>query len=304
MSKIATLILNYKGLSDTIDCLESLSNIDSKGFNHKVFVVDYSKENQFDQIKSKFPNIQVFRQEKNLGFAAANNYLIKKAQDWGTDYVHLLNNDTLVSKDFLITLYQYLEHEPKVGAVSPKIYFAKGYEYYKDKYEKKDLGKVIWYAGGKIDWDNVYGSHIGVDEVDHGQFDKTTDTDFFSGCCVLIRADVLDKIGGFDPKYFLYWEDTDLSMRIKKDGYCIKYLPTAHIWHKNAGSSGVGSSLHDYFLSRNRLYFAHRYANLRTKLALHKQSLTKLKIGSKWEKQAIKDFYFAKMGIGSWPNKK
>lgn len=300
MHKIAILILNYNGLSDTLDCLDSLSQINAKDFKHQIFIVDYGKDNQVKAIKSKFPDLQVFHQEKNLGFAGANNFLFAKAKSWQPDYYLLLNNDTLVSSDFLANLYDYLEHNSQVATVSPKIYFAQGHEFHKSKYSVQELGNVIWYAGGKIDWHNVYCSHIGVDEVDHGQFEQINDTDFFSGCCALIRAKALEAVGFFDPKYFLYWEDVDLSIRFQKAGWQIKYFQDSHIWHKNAGSSAVGSDLHNYFLNRNRLYFGFKYAKFRTKLALVRQSLAQLKTASKWEKQAIKDFYFAKMGVGSW----
>ncbi|NMB56898.1 glycosyltransferase family 2 protein [Candidatus Beckwithbacteria bacterium] len=300
MKKIAILIINFNGLVQTLTCLQSLEKIKHEQFTVQIFVVDYGLEDQTQEIKAKFPDIQIYREEKNLGFAGGNNFLGTKALAWQADYILLLNNDTLVSPDFLQKLFNYLEKNPKVAAVCPKIYFAKGYEYHKNKYQDKDLGKVIWYAGGKIDWDNIYSSHRGVDEVDYGQFNETNDTQFFSGCCVLLRTEVVQKIGLFNEKLFMYWEDVDLSMRILKSGFAIKYYPQSYIFHKNAGSSGVGSSLHDYFLNRNRLYFAFKYASLRTKLAIFRQSLVKLVNGSQWERQAVKDFYLGNMGIGSW----
>ena len=299
MSKIATLILNFNDLNNTLECLKSLKDIKTIGFDHQIFLVDYGKQNQTSKFKATFPSLNLYRQEANLGFSAANNFLIKKAFNWGADYILLLNNDTLVSPNFIKTLYKYLDSHPQVAAVSPKIYFAKGFEFHKNKYDDKDLGKVIWYAGGKIDWQNLYCSHLGVDQVDQAQFDQIYSTDFFSGCCALINVPALNHVGLFDPKYFLYWEDVDLSYRLKKAGYNISYCGKTHIWHKNAGSSSVGSDLQTYFLNRNRLYFGLKYARPKTKLALLKQSLSLLK-GTKWQKQATLDFYFAKMGIGSW----
>lgn len=302
MKKIAILILNYNGLEDTLVCLEDLSKIKIADFSYQIFLVDYGVENQVQELKSKYPHIKIYRNEKNLGFAGGNNFLIKKALAWQADYFLLLNNDTQVPSDFLLKLFNYLKVHPQIGAISPKIYFAQGYEYHKNRYQEKDLGKIIWFAGGKIDWQNTYCSHLGVDQVDQGQFDHSDKTDFISGCCCLIRSEVFNKVGFFDEKYFLYWEDVDLSLRIKKAGFDIKFLPATFIYHKNAGSSSVGSDLQDYFLNRNRLYFAFKYAGLRTRFAILRESLKNLQSGNFWYKQAIKDFYSAKMGIGSWKN--
>jgi GT2 family glycosyltransferase len=302
MKKIAIIILNYNNPQDTFDCLKSLEKINHQNYQPTIFLVDYgSNPISLSTINSKLP-ILLIRKNYNLGFAKANNLGIKKALKNNCDYILCLNNDTLVPPDFLHKMFEYLEKKGKVAAISPKIYFAKGFEYHKNRYTEKDKGKVIWYAGGKLDWQNIYGSHRGVDEVDKGQFDQVSDTDFLSGCCLLIKSHILSKVGLFNEKLFLYWEDTDLSQRFKKAGFQIKYFPQSYIWHKNAGSSGVGSKLHDYFLNRNRLWFGFKYAPMRTKLALLRQSLVQLAKGNTWTKKAIVDFYLKRMGQGTWTN--
>ncbi len=100
--------------------------------------------------------------------------------------------------------------------VGGKIYFEKGYEFFKDKYKDDQRGKVIWYAGGKIDWNNVYGVARGVDEVDKGQFERVEDTDFATGTCMLLSRKALREVGMFNERYFMYYEDTELSVRMKK----------------------------------------------------------------------------------------
>lgn len=305
MKKIGIVLINYgeKSLNNTLECLNSLKNIELGNFEYKSFVLCYGDEKTEDlaiEIKSKHSEVEIIIESGNLGFAKGNNIGIKKALEWGADYVLLLNNDTIVHPGFLMNLYNYLEENDKVCAVSPKIYFEKGFEFHKDKYEEKDLGNVIWYAGGVIDWANIYASHKGVDEVDQGQFDEIYDPEFISGCCVLIRKEIFEKVGYLNEDLFLYWEDTELSMRIKDAGYEIKYYPKAHIWHKNAGGSGVGSDLHDYFLNRNRLWFGFKYGETRTKRALFKHSIKLWLSGNKWVKRAVSDYYFGKMGVGSW----
>lgn len=212
-----------------------------------------------------------------------------------------MNNDTIVSQDFLTSLIDFAKDKEDLGIVSPKIYFAPGFEYHKDRYKKADQGKVIWYAGGKIDWENIYASHIGVDEVDQGQYDKAKEIDFATGCCMLIKRDVLEKVGLFDKNYFVYFEDVDLSTRAKKAGFKVYYTPNTFLWHKNASSSGKpGSSLHVYYQTRNRLYFGLKYAHIKTKIHLIRDALFMTFGGNPAQKKACLDFFTNKMGKGSY----
>jgi GT2 family glycosyltransferase len=141
-----------------------------------------------------------------------------------------------------------------------------------------------------------------VDEVDRGQYNKEGETAYVNGCLMLVKKEVFKKIGLFDPKFFMYLEDTDFCLRAQKSGFKLLYAPKAVIWHLNAGSSGVGSALHDYFISRNRLLFGLRWAPVRSKLALIKESLFLLLTGREWQKKGASDFYLGKFGKGSWDN--
>jgi len=301
MKKVAIIILNYKGVNDTLSCLKSLHAIKNYNYSVNILVVNYSNDgNDAQKITNTYPSVNLINKSGNLGFSKANNIGILKALKLGADYVLLLNNDTLVSLDFLDLLFHYLEENHKVAAVSPKIYFAKGFEFHKKRYIAKDLGRVIWYAGGQIDWKNMYSSHRGVDEADHGQYDDLSETDHISGCCVLIRKSALEQIGLLNEDLFLYWEDTDWSIRAKRLDWQLKIFPKAYIWHKNASSSSSGSTLQDYYLTRNRLWIGMHYAPIRTKFALIRQSLVQLINGRKWEKIGVRDFWLGKMGKGSW----
>ncbi len=200
----------------------------------------------------------------------------------------------------LTNLLNAIQEDKKIAIVSPKIYFAKGYEFAKDKYKTSELGKVIWYAGGKTDMKNVYGKNIGVDEVDKGQHDKLREIDFATGACFLVSAIALKQVGLFDEKYFMYKEDEDLAMRMKKMGWKIVYEPKAVVWHKVAQSSGIGSNLNDYFISRNRLLFGFKYGGLRTKFALMRESIKLFIFGRHYQAVGIRDYYLRKFGRGSW----
>ncbi len=302
MKKVFIVIVNYNTEKDTKNLLASLQRIEKNNFNLQIIVVDNGSEIKFqlDHQEEK-ENITILRNDENKGFAGGYNIGICEALAQKADYVLIINNDTKVYSDMLKNLLKILQSDSKIGVTVPKIYFAKGHEFYKDRYSEKELGKVIWYAGGYIDWKNIKSVHRGVDEVDHGQYDKTEPIDFATGCCMLFKSEVLEKIGLFDERYFLYYEDADLSQRIKKAGFKIYYAPQAMLIHINAASSGgPGNKLHDYFLTRNQMLFGFTYAPLRSKIALFRQSLRLLLNGRLIQKQAVKDFYLRKFGKGTF----
>lgn len=303
MKTVAIVILNFNGKKNTIKCIESFKEIQDFP-NHKTLIVvvdNASNDGSIEAIKSRFPDITLIQNKKNLGYGEGNNVGIRYAIDHGSSYVLIINNDTIVNEALVKELLTVAKADRKIGIVCPKIYFEKEYEFHKDRYKKGELGKVIWYAGGEMDWNNVIGYHRGVDEVDYGQFEKEMETDFASGNCMLIRKEVFDKVGFFDKKYFLYYEDSDFSMRVKKAGFAIRFVPKAMLWHKNAASAGgSGSLLQDYYITRNRLIFGMRYASFRAKAALIKESFALFLKGRKWQRQGVFDFYIGRFEKGSF----
>ena len=305
MKTVGLVTINFNSEKETHACLESLTRMDvPKGFKLRIVVVDNASKVPFTLTpREKKDGIELLRSGENLGFTGGNNLGMRYVLDHGDEYVMLLNNDTIVSPELLTNLLTQLDADSRVGVTVPKIYFAKGHEYHKDRYEKKDLGKVFWYAGGEVDFANAYTRHRGVDEVDHGQYDTMEPVAFATGCCLLTRREVLEKVGLFDDKFFLYFEDGDLGERIKRAGYTLLYVPSAYLWHINAGSSGSGSSLHDYYLTRNRMLFGMRYAPLRTKIALIRESARLLLYGREWQKRGLRDFYMGIFGKGTFGSK-
>lgn len=299
MNSTAVIVLHYLNAQNTRDCLESLIRGNYQKDPFKLIVVANSDENNFSaSLIRDYPLVEVIKPKENDGFAAGNNLGIKFALKEGYQHLILLNNDTIVSPDLVSKITEKTEKDNDIGLLSPKIYFAKGFEYYIDKYTDEDWGKVIWYGGGKIDWANVYASHRGVDEVDRGRFDKEEETDFATGCCLYIRSEVVKKIGYLDEKYFMYFEDVDYSVRAKKKGFKVSYYPNTCLWHKNAASSGKpGSSIHIYYQTRNRLYFGMKYAPILTKKSLFLESIRDI-FKDKVKRKAIRDFYFQRMGKG------
>ncbi len=302
MQTIAISLITYNSHEATIACLKSLEKIKKNDSNLHVYVIDNASKEPF--VYPHQPQnfeLTILHQKINSGFSGGHTIGIAHALKEKAEYILILNNDTIVDPMMLTSLWEVLEKDQTLAGSVPKIYFAKGHEFHKDRYSPSEQGKVFWYAGGKMDWNNVVGSHRGVDQVDQGQYDKDEIVDLLTGCCVLLRSEVLKTVGTFDARYFLYYEDADLHERIKRAGYSVMYVPSAVLWHSNAGSTGgSGSVLQDYFISRNRMLFGMTYAPFRTKVALFRESLRLLKSGRQWQKIGIKDYYMRKFGKGSF----
>ena len=301
MKKIAIIVLNWKQPKLTIETINSLLKIKHSSFNYEIILVDNgSPDDSLKNFNQEYKNnklIKILNTKSNLGYAGGNNFGIDYALKNNFDFIILLNNDVLVDSNFLNEL---LKESANYDIIGPKIYFAPGFEFHKDRYQTKDLGKVIWSMGGQMDWNNIYGSNISIDEVDHGQFKEIMNkVDFISGCCLMASRQVFQKIGKLDENYFMYLEDVDFCQRAKIVGFKMACIPKSIIWHVNSGSTSGPGDLQNYFITRNRIYFAYKYAKLRTKIAIFRESF-KFLFKSKWQRQAVIDIYINKMNKGSW----
>lgn len=278
MKKIAVVIVNYKLKDEVLKCVQSVKDNDYKDL--QIILVDNNSNDGLEKEKGK--DILFIQTGKNLGYAGGNNIGIKKALEAGCDFIFILNPDTTIDKKAIDVLVKKAK-STQGDILGPKIYF--------------NSSKKIWFAGGKFDKLNVLGSHIGVDEVDRGQYENEVEVDFVTGAAMFVKREVFEKIGYFDEKYFLYYEDSDFCFRAKKAGFKIIYIPTAIIYHQNAKSTGLGSSLQDYFITRNRLVFASKFLNLRTQIALFKEALRNFKNPNR--RRALIDFIICNLGKGS-----
>jgi GT2 family glycosyltransferase len=296
---ISIILVNYNSDEYTIDCLDSLLKIKTPGFKHTTIVVDNASTVPLVLPKRHLvPTIELIRSESNLGFTGGNNMGIHYGvEKFNSDYVLLLNNDTTVDPNFLKELLNHAESHPKAGITTSKIYFTKGREFHIDSYDKKNLGKVLWYAGGSVDWDHLVAFHRGVDEVDRGQFDNQLECDFATGCTLMIKREVLEKIGTLDKKYFLYMEDVEYSIRAKKAGYEVHFVPNSIVWHKNAGSTGgSGSPLQQYYQSRNTLLFTIMHGSWKQMVTVIRLALRFVFTGTKNERRAVFHLLTARFG--------
>ncbi|MEK9201182.1 MAG: glycosyltransferase family 2 protein [Patescibacteria group bacterium] len=298
---ISAVVLNWNGQEYIEDCLTSLSLLQTGDHQLKVIVVDNgSTDASVDLIKKKFPDSTLIETRENLGYAEGNNVGIRLALENQSDYIWIINPDIKLAPDALISLIHASAKNPQYGIFGSKIYFFPGFEFHKKDYAKKDLGKVIWYAGGLMDWKNLIANHRGVDQIDTGQYDDQKETDFVTGASMFIKSQVIRDVGLLDAKYFLYFEENDFCQGARKIGWRLLYVPESVAWHKNAQATGVGSPLQDYYIARNRMLFGLRHAPIHTKLALVKESLSLLSGGRPWQKQGIKDFYLGRFGKGSY----
>jgi GT2 family glycosyltransferase len=216
--KVSIIILNWNGLEDTIECLESLTKITY--LNYEVIIVDNGSEgNDVEVLQNRFGSyVHIIRNDRNYGFAEGNNIGMRYALKGEGEYVLLLNNDTIVAPDFLTELIKVAESDSKIGLLGPKVYF----------YHEPNR---IWFAGGRISL-LAASSVQGYRQVDKGQFDKVDRIDFVTGSCVLIRRVVLKSIGLFDPIYFFAIEDVDLCLRAIRARFINVFVPNSKIWHK------------------------------------------------------------------------
>ncbi len=295
-AEVFVITVNWNRKSDTEACLSSLEKIEKCGVNLHVIVVDNgSADDSVASIRKKFPWVTLLPTGRNLGFTGGNNVGITYALRHQADFVWLLNNDTFVDTHVLNVLKAF--GDPKVGIAGSKIYFAPGHEFHLTRYKENEQGRVFWYAGGLIDWRNMYASHRGVDEVDHGQYDREEGTSFVTGCSMMIRKSVFDRIGMLDDRYYLYLEDLDFCLRAKESGFSLRYVPSSILWHVNAGSSSrPGNPLQQYYITRNRLLIGRLYALKRTRFALFREALRFMVSGTPIQRKAVLDAFCNRFG--------
>ena len=246
---VVLIILNWNGKHDTIECLKSLQQLSYQNF--EILVVDNgSTDGSVACFRQELPDVSVAENNTNLGFAEGNNVGIRCAIRRGADYVLLLNNDTIVDKDFLTHLIAVAENDPSIGFAGPKVYY----------YDFKGRKDVLSFAGASINVALGKPYRFGVNTIDRGQYDSIREVDYVEGSCLLARVDSLERVGLLNPTYRLYWEDAELCFRGRKAGYKSVYVPTATIWHKVGIKASAKRVQGYYYGGRNRVLFVKEYA--------------------------------------------
>ena len=240
---VTIIVLNWNGLADTSACLESLARLDD-GVAHEVLVVDNgSTDGSPSVIRERFPGVHVVETGKNLGFAGGNNVGLRWALERGSEYALLPNDDTEVAPDFLRLLVEVAGSDPRIGMLGPTIY------YYAEP-------QTVWSAGGSVDWRRGTTRMVGVGEQDTGQFGESPrEMDFITGCALLVKRDVLQRVGLLDERFFTYYEDTEWCVRARRAGFKSVHVPRAKVWHKIPLDARESSTTVHYYMTRNRLLF-------------------------------------------------
>jgi GT2 family glycosyltransferase len=231
MRRLAVVILNWNGLEDTRALLRSLDRCRvPEGWAVSVVVVDNgSTDGSPRAIASEHPRVELIALPENRRFAGGNNEGLKRSLAAGADAVMLLNNDTEADPGLLERLLLALDQHPEAGAVAPLIYFGVP-------------SQRIWYAGGRCRIAVGYAGHRGLRRLDRGQYRSAEPTGYLTGCCLLARREVWERVGLLDERYFIYAEDADWSLRARRAGITLLFVPTARLWHRVSTSGGGGAS--------------------------------------------------------------
>ena len=235
------IVVNYNGMQFLTECFDALAHLAYPRDRFEVILVDNaSTDDSVGYTRLYFPWIRILQLDKNHGFCRPNNEGVKIAKG---EYVVLLNNDTMVEREWLSELVNgALSEEQIVSCASKMLYY--------------DRREIINTAGGKITiiGGGFYRGYGDRDGTKYGEFEYTG---FGCGAGVLVRKDFFESIGGFDEDYFASCEEHDLGWKSWLFGCKVLYVPTAVMYHKESGTFGSKSSYHPtkvYFITRNRLY--------------------------------------------------
>lgn len=236
---VAIVVLNFNGEACLPLLLESLQSLSYE--SRMIIIVDNdSQDDSFAVAKKALPEGIFLQNSENLGFAAGMNVGIREALKRSAQYVWLLNNDATVAPDTLSKLISFCESREDVGAVSPRIMTPEGQP---------------WFTGGKISFLRMRASHVA------GTSDETPyESEYLSGCALFIPSPVLRSVGLLDERYFLYYEDADLSFRITKAKKKLFVVPEALVWHAELSETRTPAKL--YHLVYSGLLFFHTHSPL------------------------------------------
>lgn len=241
---IAAVVLNYRRVDDTLECIRSL--MASEGVSLEIIVVDNcSRDGSAERIASAFPKLRILCTAANLGYAGGNNLGIRAALRDGARAILVINNDCTVERH---TVARMVEAAASGGAgiVSPKVC----------DYFRPD---TIQYAGYRNLHFLAQGIPVGEGERDKGQYDRPRELNAAPGCAMLLSRRLCEMVGLFDEQFFSYSEELDLCRRATEEGFRIVFAPLARVWHKKAATLDEGSPDYAYYLTRGRLIYARKH---------------------------------------------
>jgi GT2 family glycosyltransferase len=244
--QVIAIVLNWNRVDDTQCCVLSLLQSDYS--NLEVLVVDNGSDRVlYEQLQNTLPPVvHLLRSEENLGFAAGNNLGLRLALDRGADYALVINNDTIIDPAMIGQLVAAAEAQPEAGLLGPIIYYL----------NEPDL---VWFAGYRFSH-GIYILRRGLRLAP--PLRSVEEVDFVSGCGMLMRRAMLERVGLFSGEYFMYYEDLDLCFRVKAAGFKILCVTGAQMWHAvSASTGGAESPLKQYYQVKSSLIFYRKHSH-------------------------------------------
>lgn len=228
---VSVIIVNYRSREKTRQCLSSLRKVDFSGISHETIVVDNSESDDFDdEFRTSFPDVSFLRSGRNLGMGSGNNFGAQKAVG---DFFLIVNPDTVLRLDAVRVLFRSMKDRDDIGIAGPKLlnpdetlqYSCLRFpRFWTPILRRTFLGRFA---------PNHLGRYLMTD-FDH---ESARDVDWMMGSCLMIRADFYRKAGGFDERFFMYFEDIDLCRRAWRSGLRVVYCPEATVIHDHARGS-------------------------------------------------------------------
>lgn len=238
------VVLTFNRWQDTRACLVSV--MAALPFNTRVLIVDNgSTDETLTALPREFPQAYLIRNPQNLGYAEGNNVGLRYALEQGAEFILVLNNDVVVAPDWLEGLLETAQAQPRAALLGPMVYHA-------------DDPQVIQSAGGMLssDWHSY---HRGANKTDTGQFHRTENVDWLTGCAVLARSSALRDFGLLDPSFYMYGEDVDWCLRARKANYTVVFVPYARVWHSGVSSAYTPAARVTYYMARNELILIQKH---------------------------------------------
>jgi hypothetical protein len=236
------IIVNWNGGEETLACLTSLQALDYPA--HVVVIDNGSRDQSPAQIADQFSEVTVLELGENAGYSRGVNIGIRHALARGADYLLLLNNDIRVAPDMLSQLVAQAEQQPAYGFFSPLIY-------------QRENPDRFWVVGGHWQIYNIM--HEGWDVADTGQYREPTPFAILFGTALMIRRQVVERVGILDERFFAYYEDADFVLRARDVGYSAMVVPAARVWHTGSYSTRNASYIREFHLARSRMLFYRKH---------------------------------------------
>lgn len=238
--RVAIVVLNWNGSKDTQLCLSSLRQLNHK--NYEVIIVDNdSSDDSVDRIRCDFPEVTVIETGDNRGFAGGCNRGISRALSNGADFVWLLNNDTIVDAEALQSLVKKAQEDRRIAAVGSAIY------------SMEEPHRLQAWGGGHVNFWLGRSRHFLVPMPDDA-------VDFITGASMLVSRKALESVGLLDEQFFMYWEDADFCLRLRKSKWKLAVAGDSKIWHKGSASVGKDSVTLDRYFNTSAAQFFRRHA--------------------------------------------